>query len=303
MPGSYVSFHKQLGDLVLLEPALSLVREAHGSPVRILTRKGHADLVGLIPGAVFARGLPLAPAAEGYCFDPLSKSATRLRFSPARRLTLIVPERRELRWFHRFLFPRQHVTEIGDRYVAEYFWSTTPLPRSGRFRPPTLSRPPDEWAPPGLAARSFVLVNATSGWRVKMWTSTGWAELLREVEHHGPFVMTNAGQDWQLAHCEEIRGKSGGLVKTIPTNLKQFLWICANARAVLTVDGAASHLAAAFGVPCLTIFGPTNLNQWHYPAAGQVAVRAPADHDGVRRLRRLGSAAVIEAAQGVLRPR
>ena len=35
MPGCYAVFHKQLGDLVLLEPTLAKLREHHGVPVRM----------------------------------------------------------------------------------------------------------------------------------------------------------------------------------------------------------------------------------------------------------------------------
>lgn len=34
---------------------------------------------------------------------------------------------------------------------------------------------------------------------------------------------------------------------------------------VLCIDGAASHLAQAFGVPTVTIFGPTHPGKWHWP--------------------------------------
>ena len=62
--------------------------------------------------------------------------------------------------------------------------------------------------------------------------------------------MTSASMDWQIQHCREIQEKSGSLVRSLAsgTTLENFLWLCSRARAVLTVDGAASHLARAFGV-------------------------------------------------------
>ena len=68
-----------------------------------------------------------------------------------------------MRWFHRPLFRELIVPELGDRYVAEYFWECTPVPASEPFRPPRLDRPPDDWRPDGFDEESFILVNPTSG--------------------------------------------------------------------------------------------------------------------------------------------
>ncbi|MEI6035607.1 MAG: glycosyltransferase family 9 protein [Verrucomicrobiae bacterium] len=290
MPGCYAVFHKQLGDLVLLEPALSRLRDYHGAPVRLLTRSGHADLVRLMPGVEFSRGLAAAPAL--YCFDPLNKSALRSMCAPVARRCLVVPERAELAWYHRFLFPAPSCPELGESYVAEFFWKNTPCPCPSSFRPPLLAPPPPDWAPDARKPGTFVLVNPTAGWRKKMWTSDGWSAVLQSLGHR-EFILTNAGADWQAAHCRAIAAASGARI--LATSMKQFLWLCANASMVLTVDGSASHLAAAFGVPCFTLFGPTSISNWHRPAPGHSAFQAPPDTDGVRRLRKMPPKPVVEA--------
>jgi ADP-heptose:LPS heptosyltransferase len=113
--------------------------------------------------------------------------------------------------------------------------------------------------------------------------------------------MTNASIDWQVQHCREIQERSGSLVRGLAsgTTLENFLWLCSRARAVLTVDGAAAHLARAFGVNSVTIFGPTNSKNWHYPSPGSFAVQAPPSKDQVCRLRNLSADLVIEAARQV----
>jgi len=294
MAGCYVAFHKQLGDLVLLEPALSRLLAHHGRPVRLMTRNGHADLVALMPGVKFVKGLALAPVRSLYCFDPLSKSAFRSLLAPVLTRRLVVPERAELRWYHPLVFSGPSNPELGDSYVAEYFWEHTPVPAHAPFRPPVLSEPPDDWAPAGWKPGEFILVNPTSGWKKKMWTVEGWTAVLRALGPRCRFVLTNAGSDWQAAHCEGIAAATGGAVIR-QTALRQFLWLCANARAVLSVDGAASHLASAFGVKCFTVFGPTRMAQWHRPAPGHIAFQAPPNTGGIRGLQRLEAGPVIEA--------
>ena len=300
MPGCYAAFHKQLGDLVLLEPALSKLRGSHGGPVRLFTRGGHAPLLELISGAVFAQDLVASPSADFYCFDPLRKSAFRAITSPVLRRHLIVPEVRELRWFHPWIFRRAPSPEIGDSYVAEFFWNLTPVPSDALFRPPCLERPPDSWAPPNIARNSFFLINATSGWRMKMWTPSAWAAVIAGLDGDVPCLLTNGGHAWQSDHCQKIIELAGGPARILPSTMREFLWLCANARAVLTVDGAASHLAAAFGTPVLTLFGPTNINNWHRPGSRNIALLAPDTGGEKRHLRDLAPADVLAAVRPLL---
>jgi len=293
MSGCFAVFHKQLGDLVLLEPALSRLRDHHGDPVRLMTRNGHADVVSLMEGVRAVKGLPLRPSEALYCFDPLNKSALRSFLAPAWKKHLVAPEKWELHWHHPFVFPRTSNPDMTDTYIAEYFWQHTPVPAAKPFRPPVLTPPPDGWAPEGRSPGGYVLLNATSGWKKKMWTAEGWTAVLKSLGTDCPVILTSAGTQWQLAHCGRITAATGSTFLT--TTPKQFLWLCANARMVLTVDGAASHLAAAFGVPCFTLFGPTSVAHWHRPAPNHVAYQAPPGSDGACRLRMLPPEPVVEA--------
>jgi ADP-heptose:LPS heptosyltransferase len=300
MPGCYAVFHKQLGDLLLLEPALARLRGHHGPPVRVLTRTGHAPLLQLMEGVVYQPGLPLAWQSHLVCYDPLNKSALRSLLAPAGKKQCVLPEKREMQWFHRPLFGDVIVPELGDQYVAEYFWQHTPVPATGSFRMPRLNPPPGHWRPDGLDGAPFVLLNPTSGWRQKCWQAESWAGALRHWhETKGwRFLMTSASTDWQTAHCREIAERAGPCVRSLAsrTTLENFLWLSARAQAVVTVDGAASHLAQAFGVPSLTLFGPTNMANWHRGTPRNLAVQAPPSKDGKRRLKNLSVSAVLETA-------
>jgi ADP-heptose:LPS heptosyltransferase len=56
------------------------------------------------------------------------------------------------------------------------------------------------------------------------------------------------------------------------TNLRNFFWVIWNAKAVLTIDGSASHIAAAFKRGCLTLFGHTSAACLHRETAYSRAV-------------------------------
>lgn len=300
MAGCYAVFHKQLGDLVLLEPALTRLRAHYGGEVALLTRRGHAPVTELMDGVRLQEGMPLVPKQHLYCFDPLNKSAMRALIAPAWSKTCILPEKREMAWFHRFIFGQIIVPELADHYVAKYFWDNIPVPSSAAFQPPRLKSPPEEWRPPGFDDAPFILLNATSGWKSKNWIPAAWANVIHAIHDSGGprMIMTSATNDWQLEHCREIVQLAPDKTSMLEhgTTLKNFLWLCANARMILTVDGAAAHLAVAFGVPGLALFGATNIHNWHFKTERNHALRAISDKSGKYKMRNLVEADVIDAA-------
>lgn len=304
MRGCYVVFHKQLGDLLLLEPALSRLAAHHGSPVRLLTRGGHEALVSLMSDVEIHSGPTFRPARHLYCFDPVNKSATRALFAPALHKTCILPNKEELSWFHRLIFHPIIVPELQDEYIAEYFWQNTPVPAAEQFHLPRLNRPPGSWAVPGLKAGGFILINPTSGWRRKSWVGSHWAETVRHLRSRSdlPILMTSSSSDWQLSQCAEINKLTGGIVRSLSngTTLRNFLWLCANAALVVTVDGAAAHFATAFGTPSLALFGPTHISTWHRATAINAAIQAPMGNDGKRRMRDLPVEPVLASLDRLL---
>ena len=302
MAGCYVVFHKQLGDLLLLEPSLARLRSYHDAPVRVLTRSRHRSLVTLMEGVEYQAGLPIAWKEKLYCYDPLRKSAVRSFFTPALRRHYIFPNPHEMEWFHSVLFRRIIGLNLEDQYVAEYFWENTPVPFQNTFRTPQLKSPPSVWKPKAMDNGSFILINPTSGWKSKNWLPERWAEVLKVLYDHYqmPLFMTNASSDWQMTHCQEIIEKSGGIVRGLEhTSLENFLWLCSRASFVLTVDGATSHLSQAFEVPSVTLFGPTSLANWHYPTKLNIAVQASSDDDGIRRMKNLQVGDVIEKIMSI----
>lgn len=303
MSGGYAVFHKQLGDLVLLEPALAQLAARWGGPVRLLTRSGHGPLVRLMHGVKMQRGVGWRPARELVCFDARNKSALRGLVTPALRKVCLVADPADVRWFHRAIFGHVEGPGLGDDYVAEYFWRLAGG-SDGTFHPPRLEHPPATWAPMGIEPGDYVLVNATSGWRRKCWRPERWAELIRELHRQtgAKFLLTSASLDWQVAHVREVASACGGIVQCLAggTTMENFLWLCANARLILTVDGSPAHLGRAFGVPSVALFGPTHLPNWHLPSATTLAVQAPTSKDGSRRTKDIRVEQVLEAARELL---
>jgi ADP-heptose:LPS heptosyltransferase len=257
-----------------------------------------------MPGVKYQLGPALRSRAGLYCFDGLSKSAIRSWATAARSKHAIIPQGAAIQWLHHRAFGRIDTPELGGSYVAEFFWNHTPVPSHEPFRAPKLQRPPDEWNIEGMRDGSYVLVSPTSGWAKKMWNVDKWVEVMKTLRDRLGigFVLTGGSEDWQKEHCAMLAAKAGEMMRNYSnkTSLKEFLWLVSHAQLVLSVDGATSHLAQAFGVPSLTLFGPTNKDNWHRETPSHIAVQAPVSHDGKRLMRNLGVPSVLEALKRLL---
>jgi heptosyltransferase-3 len=102
-----------------------------------------------------------------------------------------------------------------------------------------------------------------------------------------PVVLTGGTTEWEQKLCSEIaEGMSGVINLGGKTSLRGLMAVAALAEVVFTVDGFVSHLAAAFKRPCMTLFGPTNVNHWHASSPLTCAV-FPGDAPGAYKGRKM----------------
>lgn len=263
-----VIFYKQLGDVLLLEPALAKLAATSGSPVMLATRPEFSPLLALmtdvrpVPQGAFRK------AEQVVSFDPRSRACIQaLRtFAPEKRLFVMAD--RQLRCWHRFFFTAA-CTVVDEKpwYRAEYFFRL--FPGTEPFRPPQLHLPPPEWLPAGLPA-GFVLVHATSAWRNKCWPAASWGQAITRLHQCGlgPFVITGGNAAWEREFVADIMRSTPVPILDLcgKTGLPAYLATVAAARLVLCIDGSAAHLAAALGRRSVVMFGPSHPLHWHYPA-------------------------------------
>ena len=275
-------YRKQLGDLVLLQPAIQLLAERHGAEILLRTREGFADVLSLMPGRVSLAGRVVRPLGQVFCFDTKwsSLSDALLALPAKRHLVLTRPDRA---WWHPLFFSALwNVSRKLDEYRGLAFHRTL----GGKdFKPPRLNMPPADWQPSGLPERYFLL-HPTSAWQRKTWPASSWIAMLERLLMASdlPLVVTSGNEAWEQEMAAEIASRFPDRLINLggKTSLRAYLSLLAKAELVLTVDGSASHLAAAFGRRVLTLFGPTNPLHWHFPTARSTRLSA-ADYVGGRR--------------------
>ena len=152
---------------------------------------------------------------------------------------------------------------------------------------------------PDAAAPRVLAVHPGSGGRTKIWPAARWLEALRQLHRNGDcdtflIVTGECETDSPAAALGPELAAAGIPVRTLH---QPGLVALADALADCTLftghDSGVGHLAAASGVPCLLLFGPTDRAVWAPPGAS--VVTAP---DG--QLERLEVDLVVEAIRRAL---
>lgn len=273
-----VIYHKQLGDVLLLEPALAKLSAACGQSVALATRPAFASMVSLMDQVHIAESGLFRRASEVISFGPRPHACLIALSTCAPRKRLVTLREEHLRPWHRLCFPTERrVVPVSGIYRAEYFFQAMPVESNMAFRPPRLRQPPAEWLPGGLPEK-YILIHATSAWPEKSWVAQAWARTIDELQRQGmgPFVITGGNAEWEREHVDAIqRACSVSLINLCgKTSLSGYMAVVANARLLLCVDGSSSHLATAFGVPALTLFGPSSRKGWHHASTTSIALDA-----------------------------
>lgn len=301
--------YKQLGDTLVLQPALAYLAARSGSPVDLIAPPAFAPLIDLMPGA----RVPLGNRRydEAWVFEHGTKAARRAFLTRAREKIAVFLKPAYTKWYHRLVYDRI-LAELNRREYRGRFFLRLASDGAAPESPPELREPPADWQPaPDLPAR-FVLANPTSAWEEKAWTPPQWAEALPAIAEAAgcPILLTGGPSERERAHAAAIESaaRAAGMARDSlvnlagRTSLRELLWLAARAAFAVSVDGATAHIAAAFRVPTLSLFGPTKPEHWHCgaPWASYLAAGDFSKSEKRPPLARLPAAAVIERAHAML---
>jgi heptosyltransferase-2 len=107
----------------------------------------------------------------------------------------------------------------------------------------------------------------------KRWLPERFAEAARRM---GGSVAV-FGSPPERALCDEVARAAGGRSFAGATSLRDFIDMTAACRIFLANDSGAMHIAAALGVPSVTVFGPTNEKATGPTGPRAVIVREPVE--------------------------
>lgn len=130
------------------------------------------------------------------------------------------------------------------------------------------------WRARNLESKPVIALHPGSGSAQKNWPASRYAELAALLKRDGACLLVIAGPA-DDAPLKALRERlSSELLTTEGLTLPQAAALLARCRCLVGNDSGIAHLAAAMGVPTLTIFGPTDPVIWA-PSGPAVTILAP----------------------------
>ncbi|WP_234050272.1 MULTISPECIES: lipopolysaccharide heptosyltransferase I [unclassified Xanthobacter] len=120
-------------------------------------------------------------------------------------------------------------------------------------------RPADTGLRPAVAAGPphLVFLHGTT-WQTKTWPRAGWRALAARAQEAGFAVRLFAHGEAETARAKAIADGLPAVTLLPPQTLATLAPLLQTAAGVVSVDTGLGHLAAAYGVPTLGLYGPTN---------------------------------------------
>lgn len=189
-------------------------------------------------------------------FASLNRGAERYGFKNGRELSRL--------FYNRPIFVRDKTHHAVENYLqfARHFGCS---PQKAEF---LISIPPEDedyidnlLLREGIKPEDFVVfVSATARWHSKFWDQGAFARLCDELARRYGAKLVFSGLPSERDYLQGITTlmQEDALILAGRTTIKQFLALMKRSRLYVGVDSGSMHAAAAFGVPVVALFGPSN---------------------------------------------
>jgi len=290
-----------IGDIVWTWPALYAIRTRFPrAELSLLTRKGRG---GLLEGNPLLREIIEVVEPRDGGFSALSAHVGFLGRLRRGRYDLAVDLRGDERGAFLARISGAPVRIALAYYRDVPSWrnrmfthlASAPLPREGSFRGPAeqsldVLRPfgidiegelPPFPVPPAVAERvdrllrqegmdldlPWVTLSPYSRWTYKEWGQEKWADVIRWLRDRWGVGSAVVGSAGDRGRAEELVRDAGGPVHNLAgrTTLSELAGVIARSVLHVGVDTGGPHLAAALGLPTVTIYGPSFGEAWAHP--------------------------------------
>jgi heptosyltransferase-1 len=145
----------------------------------------------------------------------------------------------------------------------------------------------------------FALLNPGAGWGAKQWPAERYGQVAAQLAEKGLKSLVNYGPgEEDLARS--VENASDGAAEVFTGSLTQLIALTRRARLFIGGDTGPMHLAAAFGVPVVAIFGPTDPARNGPFGTPNIVLRSPSSSTSYRHLLQRDSGLLEISAEQVV---
>lgn len=261
-----------LGDLLVAVPALRGLRRAYPEHRLVLATRGWLSDVVALTGVVDALvptpglGAPLPPVGPVDIAVNLHGNGPESRAMLARaHAGRLVAHRAPHGRSGPLWLPRIHERDRWVRLVGAF--GVPADPHDVSLLPPTVPSP----------ATGAAVVHVGASAAARRWPYERFAAVAAGLAEQGhEVVVTGDGTERQRALAVARRaGLDAGAVLAGRLALGELAALVSAARLVVSVDTGAAHLASAYAVPSVVLFGPARPQEWGPPPGPHVVLTDP----------------------------
>jgi ADP-heptose:LPS heptosyltransferase len=282
-PAALVLRALHLGDLLVAVPALRALRRAlPGHRIVLATNGSLAPLVSLT-GAVDELLPTSDPQALAWTGQAPDVAVNMHGAGPQSHRALDATQPRRRIGYRAAGWPGPDPDDIARHHAHERERWCAMLDAHGIPADPTdLRLHPPAGPPVPHSCHAPVLVHPGARYGAKRWPARRFAEVAAALHCPvSPVLITGSADERDLALAVARQaGIAESRVLAGRTDLAELCALVARAALVVSGDTGIAHLAAAFAIPSVTLFGPVGPQQWGPPADGPHAVL---DEPDVRR--------------------
>jgi len=208
-------------------------------------------------------------------------------------------ERANALFTNRRIMPAARAHHVVDQYLALLEGLGIPAPARPVFDlpcdPTAESRLDDAFRSAGLKPRDRVVVlNPGAGRAEKRWPTSGFVELAAAIARAGAGRVVILWGPGERTAADAIAG-GGAAVLAPATDLSGLVALLRRASVVVAADTGPLHIAAALGIPCVGLYGPTVPERNGPYGEGHRVLRAPN-----ARMTSIDAASVLHAVNEIL---
>ena len=274
-----------LGDVLLTTPLLHSLRQAY--PDAQLDILVYSNTASMLEGNPDINSIIITPnrpnrADLWYLFRKLFRRydlaiATQTGDRPFLYTLLAapfrvaaVPPKNTTGWWKRFFVQRWTEFDNDNTHTVLQHLKLLDLidvPRCFSLIPPKTSHVQQlvEQFPFLTEAAGFAILHPHPQWTYKQWTVEGWIEVGLYLKNRGLNLVLSCGPaqqeiDYVTGIQHQLPDDTINLAGQV--SLAQLAYIIAQAKLYIGPDTGITHLAAATGIPVITLYGPTNPVKW-----------------------------------------
>ena len=291
---------RRIGDVLLATPVIrSLKRAWPDASIDALVFSTTAGVLSANPDIAHIRTIPERPGLLQHIvfmaklfrrYDlaislvPGDRPTLYAFLAGRMRVGLLLATRKE-RWKQHLLHHWVAYDPVGTHTVLTYLSVLKPLQVPPLAEITASWRDADEHRAKAMLAplsnQCYVVLHLYPKFNYKKWSDAGWIALARWITDRGLRIVLTGGNDAdERDYVQRLAGSMHAPLNLAgQLSLNESACVLARAAAYVGPDTALTHMAAALGIPTVTLFGPTDPVKWGpWPKnydAGNAASRTP----------------------------